>query len=396
MKRIFLSAAAIMGLIYAHAQNTTDSSAFKSRRLKLDEINLVSSYYSQDGNNAAVTGGIGSQKLTDIAATIDVRLTRYDKKLRKHTFDGEIGIDHYTSASSDKVDLKANSSASHADTRIYPSLSWTIENELKGTSVGIGISASTEFDYQSFGASLSFSKKTKNKSGEFSAKLQAYLDKVSLVLPTELRANPMDDEDDYAATARNSYSGSLSWTQIINQRLQVAIIADVISQTGYLSMPFYRVYFNDASVHQEKLPDSRTKLPLGIRANYFLGDKVILRSYYRYYSDSWGLHSHTANLEVPIKVNPFLSISPFYRFYTQTAIKYFNPYGVHTAQDTYYSSNYDLSKFTSHFFGAGVKITPPKGVFGYQRFNMVEIRYGHYAKNIGMNANSITLSLRFK
>lgn len=386
-----------MAVIAAKAQTTADSSSFKSRKLKIEEVNLVSSYYSQDGNNAAVTGGIGSQKLTDISNTIDIRLTRYDKKLRKHTFDGEIGIDHYTSASSDKIDLKANSSASHADTRIYPSLNWTVENEHRGTALGIGVSSSTEFDYQSFGLNLNFSKKTKNKSGELSAKLHAYLDRVKLIQPIELRSNPgSEDEDHYSSAARNSFSGSLSWSQIINQRLQVSFIADMVSQSGYLSMPFYRVYFGDGSVHAEKLPDNRLKIPLGFRANYFLGDKVIVRTYYRYYTDSWGLHSHTANIEIPVKINPFISVSPFYRFYTQSAIKYFSPYQQHTAQDMYYSSNFDLSKFNSNYLGAGIRLTPANGIMGNRHFNMLEIKYGHYTKNIGMNANSIALNLRFK
>lgn len=396
MKKLFLSAATIMAIIHAQAQSNPDSTAYKSRKLKIEEVNLVSSYYSQDGNNAAVTGGIGSQKLSDIATTIDIKLTRYDKKLRKHTLDGEIGIDHYTSASSDKVDLKANSSASHADTRIYPSLNWTMENVVKGIAVSAGVSFSTEFDYQSFGFNLGLSKKSKDKNAEFSAKFQAYLDKVKLILPTELRAGPFQEKNDYNSTGRNSYSGSLSWSQVINPRLQLAVIADFIHQTGYLSMPFYRVYFADASVHQEKLPDSRTKIPIGIRANYFLGDNIIIRTYYRYYTDNWGLRSHTSNLEVPVKINPFFSISPFYRFYQQSSIKYFNPYGVHSNQDTYYTSNYDLSKFSSNFLGAGFRLTPANGVFGHQHFNMIELRYGHYTKNIGMNANSISLNLRFK
>lgn len=386
-----------MAVIAVKAQTTADSSSFKSRKLKVEEINLVSSYYSQDGNNAAVTGGIDSQKLTDISNTIDIKLTRYDKKLRKHTFDGEIGIDHYTSASSDKIDLKANSSASHADTRLYPSLNWTVENEQRGTALGIGVSSSTEFDYQSFGLNLSFSKKTKNRSGEFSTKLHAYLDRVKLIQPIELRSNPgREDEDQYGSAARNSFSGSLSWSQIINQRLQVSFIADLVSQSGYLSMPFYRVYFGDGSVHAEKLPDNRLKIPLGFRANYFLGDKIIVRTYYRYYTDNWGLHSHTANIEIPVKINPFISVSPFYRFYTQSAIRYFNPYQQHTAQDTYYSSNFDLSKFNSNYVGAGIRLTPANGVMRNRHFNMVEIKYGHYTKNIGMNANSISLNLRFK
>ncbi|HMI77949.1 MAG TPA: hypothetical protein VK484_04110, partial [Ferruginibacter sp.] len=60
------------------------------------------------------------------------------------------------------------------------------------------------------------------------------------------------------------------------------------------------------------------------------------------------------------------------------------------------TSNYDLSKFSSHFFGAGIRIVPPKGVFGLDRFNMLELRYGHYTKNIAMNSDIISLNFRFR
>jgi hypothetical protein len=40
----------------------------------------VSSYYKQDGNNSAVTGGISSEELTDISNTLDVKLIKYSKK----------------------------------------------------------------------------------------------------------------------------------------------------------------------------------------------------------------------------------------------------------------------------------------------------------------------------
>lgn len=393
MKRIFLTAAGLLALLQSYSQ--TDTSGFKPRKLKLEEINLVSSYYSQNGDNAAVTGGIGSQKLTDIANVFDVKLSVYDKKLRKHTFNGEIGIDHYTSASSDKIDLQANSSASHADTRFYPTVGWSMENEQKGTTIGAGLSSSTEFDYQSFGANINFAKKIKNRSGELSVKLQTYLDQVSLIAPIELRTSGFGGKN-YPTTGRSTLAGSLSYSQVINQRLQVTLLADVITQHGYLSLPFYRVYFNDGSVHQEKLPDNRLKVPLGFRANYFLGDKIIVRTYYRYYTDSWGIHSNTANIEVPVKITPFFSISPYYRYYNQTGTKYFSSYKTHTEGDQYYSSNYDLSAFNSSFLGMGFRFAPPAGVFGMEHFNMLELRYGHYSKNIGMKADIVSLNLRFK
>jgi hypothetical protein len=393
MKKIFLTALGIASLVKSFSQQLPDSS-FQNRKLKIDEINLVSSYYGQNGDHAAVTGGIGTQQLTDIANVFDIKLTKYDRKLRKHSFDVEVGIDHYTSASSDKIDLKANSSASHADTRIYPSLTWNMENEQKGSTITAGVSSSSEFDYTSFGANAGFSKKTKDRNGELSVKVQAYFDQVKLVTPVELRSNPEDKN--YGSANRTTIAGSLSWTQVINKNLQIAFLADLVHQQGFLSLPFYRVYFTDGSVHPEKLPDNRLKIPLGFRANYFLGDRFIIRTWYRYYKDDWGISSHTVNIEVPVKITSFFSVSPFYRFYNQTAVKYFAPYSQHTAQNEFYTSNYDLSKFNSNFLGAGIRLAPPNGVFGVKHWNMLEIRYGHYTKNINMNANIVSLNIKYK
>lgn len=405
MKKVCLSIVGLyIGLFAGFAQNKVDSSKYQNHDLQFEEANIVSSYYKQDGNNSAVTGGIGTEKLTDISNTFDLKLFLYDKGYRKHSFNLELGIDHYTSASSDMVDLKANSSASHADTRIYPSFNWTVENEKKGTTFGSGISYSHEFDYSSFSINTNFALKTKNRSGEFSAKAQLFLDQVSQVLPTELvstvttttSASRGGHESKYPTTPRTTFDVALGYSQIINKRLQVALLSDIVSQSGYLSLPFHRVYFKDGSVHQEVLPSSRLKLPLGLRANYFIGDKIILRTYYRYYTDDWGLNSHTASIEMPVKITPFFSLSPFYRYYVQTAINYFAAYKEHTAANQYYTSNYDLSAFNSSFYGAGIRLTPPNGVFKMEHVNMLEIRYGHYAKNIGMNSDVLSLNIKFK
>lgn len=393
MKKICLTVLGFyIGILAAFSQ---DSVQYKSRQLSLEEANFISSYYHQDGNNSAVTGGIGSEKLTDLSNSFEVKLNTWDKKQRKHTFEFELGIDHYTSASSDKIDPKSISSASHADTRLYPSLNWSVENEKKGTTMGLGVSFSHEFDYQSFGMNIMFAKKTNDKSGEFSLKLQAYLDKLKLIQPVELR-NYSGESDDYAMASRNSFSASLSYSQIITPRLQLIFVADVIYQHGYLGLPFHRIYFNDGTESVETLPANRLKIPVAVRASYFLGDHVILRGYYRYYKDSWGLEAHTANVETSVKLTPFISVTPFYRYYMQSAVKYFAPYEAHASAEEYYTSNYDLSKFTSGFYGMGFRIIPPKGVFGIPHFNMMEVRYGHYGKNNGMQSNIVSLNIRVK
>ncbi len=395
MKRIFITGLALMGLLRAYAQNeTATDSTYKAKKLKVDEINLVSSYYRQDGNNSAVTGGIGTEKLNDLSNIVDVKLVKFGESGIKHNFDIEIGVDHYSSASSDKIDLKANSSASSSDMRIYPSLNYLRENEEKGRSIGIGVSSSTEYDYQSFGGNLSFAQKTKDRNGEFTAKFQAYLDQVKLLAPTELRGTA--GADDSGNAARNTFLGSLSYSQIVNRNFQVLFQADLVSQQGYLSLPFHRVYFTDGSVHQEKLPDSRLKIPLAARASYFLGDNIIIRAYYRFYTDDWGITSHTADIEIPVKITPFLSLSPFYRYYNQTAAKYFDEYGAHNGNQEFYTSNYDLSKFNSNFVGLGFRITPVNGLFGIKHLNMLELRYGHYSRSTRLNSDIVSINIRYK
>jgi hypothetical protein len=249
--------------------------------------------------------------------------------------------------------------------------------------------------------------------------LQAYFDQVTLIYPSEFIPviTPVTTGATYITTAsgnvvlsnggssstpslptspRNTYTAAFSYSQMINSRLQVMFLGDVVAQNGYLGLPFHRVYFSNGKDTIEKLPSSRFKLPLGVRLNYFLGDDIILRSYYRYYADSWNSRANTANLEVVYKISPFLSISPFYRYYNQTAAKYFAPYGVHSPTDAYYTSNYEYANFQSSFFGAGFRVAPPKGVFGWQNLHDLEIRYGHYSQTTSLVSDVISLNLGFK
>lgn len=393
MKKIVITGWALMSLLQLSAQNTPkDSTTYKSTKLKIEEINLVSSLYQQEGNNSSVTGGIGTEKLTDISNTLDVKLFKYDKTGIKHNWDIEVGIDHYSSASSDKIDLQANSSASSADNRFYPSVTYSRENEEKGQTLSFGLSSSMEYDYQSFGGTVGFSKLTKSKNGEFIAKFQTYLDQVKMILPIELRGPGAPS----GSEARNTFAGSLGYSQIVNKNFQLLFLVDVVQQSGYLSLPFHRVYFTDGTVHQENLPDSRLKLPVSVRGSYFLGDNIILRGYYRYYTDDWKLTAHTLDLEVPVKISPFISVSPFYRYYSQQGTKYFKGYEEHTAASEFFTSNYDLSTFDSQFFGAGIKFTPLKGVFGIQHLNTLEVRYGHYNRSTALSSNIISINLKYK
>lgn len=379
----------VVGL-FAQSAEPTDSAAYKSRKLKYEEVNFVSSYYHQEGNNSAVTGGVGTERLTDISNTIDLKMSKYDAKGRLNNYYFELGFDTYTSASSDKINPATISSASSNDQRVYPSLAWSITNEEKGQSFGASAAVSSEYDYLSFGGGVNASKNSSDNNRQLSVKLQAYLDQVSIIYPIELRPAP------YSSKSRNSFSSSFTLSQIVNRRLQVAFILDLAYQSGFLSLPFNRVYFANNSLAVEKLPDSRIKIPIGLRANYFLGDRYVLRTFYRYYQDDWGMQAHTANFEATIKITPFISVTPFYRYHNQTAIDYFAGIRQHNPTDAFYSSDYDLSKLSSNSGGIGFRAVSPDGILGIKKLNTLEIRYDHYNRSTGLTSNIVSLHAKFK
>lgn len=408
-------------LLHAFAQHTRDTSAYKARRLKLDEVNLVSSYYNQTGDHSAIQGGIGSEKVTDLANGLELKFVGLDTRLRKHTLTAGLGLDHHTAAS--QAYISKTGASRTGGTRIYPSLDWTVDNEQKGRSFSLGAYYSREYNYHSLGLNTGTTFKTR-KNGEFGIKLSAYFDEVKMIRPSEFntvdtisnntggsityttasgRTVTLSSGSTYTneesvkipSSPRQTYTSSFSFTQIIDTRLQVSLLADLVYQHGYLGLPFHRVYFTDATDTVEHLPSTRFKLPLGLRVNYFLGDNFIIRAYYRYYQDDWGIHSHTASIETPVKISSFFSVAPFYRYYIQTAADYFAAYGLHQKTDIYYTSNYALSSFTSHYFGANLRVAPPAGIF-HSTLKILEIRYGHYTQTTDLASDVVSLSLTFK
>src|SRR5450432_2910779 len=198
MKKICLTVVGMyIMLLHAFSQVTRkepsgfflqDSSSYTPKKLKLDEVNLVSSYYNQTADKSAVMGGRTDSKgigdVTDFANGIDIKFVGWDAKKRKNTLSGGIGLDYHTAASQAYVD--SNGHARNNGTRIYPTLDWSVENEKKGTEFGIGAYYSAEHNYyHSIGLNTSFSKKT-NNNGEFSVKLTGYFDQIKMIKPSEL------------------------------------------------------------------------------------------------------------------------------------------------------------------------------------------------------------------
>lgn len=402
-------------------QNDT---SYKRRVLEASEVDLLFSYYNQDGQNAAVTGGEGTEELTDATSSIVLRMPMNEDDI----LTVDVGLSAYTSASSSNVNpldgglnatpFDASSGESRKDLLAYINPTYSHSSDDRNSIWSANAYFSSEYDYFSIGFGGSYTRLFNEKNTEITLSGKVFLDKWNAIYPIELRDGFFDDRisgngtytpifSEFESENRNSYSLSLSFSQILSQKLQGALFMDVVSQNGLLSTPFQRVYFSDfedfyiddfqLADNVEQLPDSRFKIPVGGRLNYYLNDLVVLRSYYRFYWDDWGISSHTASLEAPFKLTEKFTIYPSYRYYTQTAADYFYPKEQALSTYDFYTSDYDLSNYDAHQYGVGLQY---KDIFTSARvlnfgLKTINLRFSQYDRSDGLNAFIVTLGTTF-
>jgi len=424
---------AILISCFSFAQDKDSTATFKKRVLDATEVDYLISYYKQDGIHSAVSGGMGSEKLTDLASNIVVSMPLNADDI----LTVDVGISAYTSASSSNINPFNGSGASGGGGDDDKNVT-----EPYGTPWLASSGASAEDQ---------LAKLFNEKNTELSLKANAYLDQWRPIYPTELHeyskygSNFLNtgyfagvtvyDESANSSTSylpskfepwqtvnRNSYSLSFSFSQILTKKLQASLFFDVLQQEGMLSTPYHRIYFADKPNYYigqtqyipvyetaenigvyrladdvERLPSTRFKVPIGIRFNYYVNETLKVRTYYRYYSDDWGITAHTANIEVPFKLSDQFTVYPMYRYFTQTASKYFAPFETHLSTEEYYTSDYDLSKFSSNQYGLGasyVDIFTKAHIWKFGLKN-IDFRYNHYSRSDTLEADIASMAFKF-
>ena len=477
MKKIFIYILFILPTIVVaqKKQTTEDDEAFKTRVLETVEVDVLTSLYTQSGDHAAVTGGIGTEQLFDSATNIDVSIPLNDDDVL--AIDATISA--YSSASSSNLNpfssttsgassggggngkvkgtpWAASSGASKSDIWASGTFGYSHSSNDRNKIYNANVSFANEFDYNSFGVGIGHTRLFNEQNTEITLKANAYLDAWNPRYPTEIKtyiitngglnSGFFNNRKIYDINGvkinknspnawkpinttlikdkkRNSFSASFSFSQILSKKSQISIFSDVILQQGWLSNPMQRVYFADIDnfymgkkkyipkyttrankgVFQladdiERLPHSRLKIPVGVRYNYYINENIALRTYYRYYSDDWGIYSHTANIEVPVKISEKYTLYPSFRYYNQTQADYFAPYETHLSTENFYTSDYDLSKFTAKQFGMGFKYKPDiltEKHLGKLLMKYLTLNYNFYQRNNKLSAHILSFGVKF-
>ena len=470
-------------MTFAYSQGTKQST-FKKRVLESTEVDFLASYYVQDGSKSSVSGGIGSEKLTDVASNITVAMPLNDDDV----LTVDIGISAYSSASSSNINpfnssgasggngdddddddrngysnpggtsqpygspWQASSGASKSDQLVSVMANYSHSSDSRNFIWNSDVSFSNEYDYTSVGFGGGIAALFNEKNTEINLKANVYLDQWRPIYPTELHEyskygtnflnqgyfsgvtvyneNGITATEKYLPTKfrdltltnRNSYSASFGFSQILTKRLQLSLFFDVLQQQGLLSTPYHRIYFADKTnffIGQsqfisnyesssnsgvfkladdvERLPDTRFKLPIGARLNYYISERLVLRTYYRYYSDDWNIHAQTASIELPVKISDKFTVFPTFRYYTQTASQYYAPYEKHLSTEQFYTSDPDLATFETKQIGFGVNYTDIFASAKIWQFGLknVDFRFHQYERTDRLKASIATIAFKF-
>lgn len=281
----------------AFAQKDNSSVEFKKRVLESTEVDFLASYYNQDGAHSAVSGGIGSEKLTDVTSNIVVAMPLNNDDV----LTVDLGISAYSSASSSNINpfnatgasggrgdddrqsqtkaatgpqgtpWQASSGASKSDQLVAVTANYSHSSDSRNFIWNADASFSNEFDYTSMGFGGGIAALFNDKNTELNLKANAYLDQWRPIYPTELHEygnygiNFLNQgyfsgvtifnqngtpTNSYLPSAfqpvsgvnRNSYSASFGLSQVVTKKLQFSIFFDVLQQQGLLSTPYHRIY----------------------------------------------------------------------------------------------------------------------------------------------------------
>ncbi len=142
----------------------------------------------------------------------------------------------------------------------------------------------------------------------------------------------------------------LSINQLISPTLSVQAVYSYMKSEGFLSSPYHYVLQDNVSKF-ENYPDKRTGHAFALKGVNLLNANNSMNFSYRYYTDDWGISSHTVNVEELHDFSKNFTSGLRLRYYTQTGSNFVKEIGNYSATDNYFATDYRMSAFDSYTIG---------------------------------------------
>ncbi|MBD5778319.1 DUF3570 domain-containing protein [Pelagicoccus sp. NFK12] len=171
------------------------------------------------------------------------------------------------------------------------------------------------------------------------------------------------------AREKESLDAYVGISQVLDPNTVASLNFTYSEFDGYLSDPYKSIaanlevlpgffLFQETSEHR---PDERLRrIWFANVKRFFPGLRASVDFDYRFFSDSWGIESHTFDFEWYQKIGDAFTLRPSYRYYSQGAADFYytdlngtgiNPLDTEFGRGPFYSADYRLAKMETETFG---------------------------------------------
>jgi hypothetical protein len=156
---------------------------------------------------------------------------------------------------------------------------------------------------------------------------------------------------------RRTYRVGLS--QIVTPALMMGLSYELVVDEGFLNNPYRSVrYLDPASpagygYQAEIYPHTRTSSAASVRARYFLPYRAALHGEYRYFTDTWGIGAHTAEIGYTHPWTDRWIFELGLRFYTQGNADFYSDLFPRVDAQNFLARDKELSSFSNQMISLG-------------------------------------------
>jgi Protein of unknown function (DUF3570) len=157
---------------------------------------------------------------------------------------------------------------------------------------------------------------------------------------------------------RRIYGVDLS--QVATKNLVLGLSFEAITEEGFLNNPYRQVRYVDPdaalgySYEAERYPRTRTGNALSARARWYLPYRAAIQADYRFYTDTWDLRSHTAEIAYTHPLGDEWTFDVHYRFNTQNEAEFYSDLFPRQDFQNFLARDKELAAMQSHTLGFGV------------------------------------------
>lgn len=291
--------------------------------------------------------------------------------LEKYSVVGNVYMDMVSSASIDVI----TTASPYTEERVQWSLN---ADAIRGkTTYSLGYTNSEEDDYQADTAYFGLSQDLFGDLTTVSLGFSRAWDTVRRRNATGSGVDPTFEED----VDRRTYRIGVS--QILTKSLIAGATFEAITDEGFLNNPYRSVRYLDSSsglgysFESEVYPQTRTSNAIALTGRYHLPYRAAVNGDYRFFTDTWGIKAHTAEIGYTQPWGPKWIFEGSYRYYTQTRADFYADLFPRSDAQNFEGRDKELATFKSNSIGVGVTYEFPGGRPRFVQKGTLNLRVDH-------------------